>query len=77
MNIEEAIHRATVHGNSTGQIALGEFILKNYGSELSPKLTSFIERVLQNEYENIGTDMGKPAEDVALEVSKIMEDRLN
>lgn len=71
--IEDLIHQATEHGNSIGQTALAEFILKSYGHELSPKLTQFLEKVSQNEYDKIAKTLDKPAEDIALEVGKIME----
>ncbi len=71
--MEELIREGTQQGNSTGQIALGEFILKGYDNELSPKLKSFLEMVLRVEYEKVGKYVDEPAEDVAFEVNKIME----
>lgn len=72
MTNEEALKKGAVHGNSIGQVALSEFILKAYGNELSPKLTSFLERLLETEYNKIAAEVGKPAEDVALEVAEVL-----
>jgi hypothetical protein len=77
MNFEKLVHKATAHGNSIGQTALAEFILKSYKDEISPKLTRFLERLLQGEYENIGNNLGQAGEDVATQVHQIMEERVN
>ena len=63
-------------GNDVGQIAICEFILAEYGSELSDNLEKFLRKVLQSSYENMGGFVGRPPEDVALDVAKIMEARL-
>lgn len=73
MSIEEAMKKATAQGNSLGQIALSEFILKAYAQELSPRLTQFFETVLRAEYDSLGKDLDRPAEDIALEVGDILE----
>lgn len=73
MDFNELVKKATLHGNSLGQIALCEFILKSYREELPPNLISLLEKILQVEYESVGREFDKPAEDVALVVSEILE----
>lgn len=70
--IEQLAQGAIEHGTHIGQTSLAEFLLKEYGYELSPRLKTFLQRVCNNGYDKIGATVGKPAEDVALEVSKVM-----
>jgi hypothetical protein len=69
---DELVRQAIEHGNSIGQVALAEFILKEYEDELSPKLKMFLSKVNQSSYEAIGKCLDEPAEDVALQVSEII-----
>lgn len=73
---EEMITKAIEHGNEIGQVALAEFILRDYGKELSYNLKRFLEKVCENSYTKIGNNAGKPAEDVALQVGQMMEKRM-
>lgn len=73
MTAQETLRKVTVHGSNIGQIALAEFILKSYEDELSPKLTIFLEKVVQNMCDSVGKTVDKPAEDVALAVSHIID----
>lgn len=70
---EDLVHQAVEHGSAVGQTALANFILRDYGHELSPILTLLLEKVAQNGYDSIGKDLEKPAEDIALEVGEIMK----
>ena len=73
MTGEELIHRAHEQGSAAGQIALAEFILKSYGHTLDPRLKRFLEKAKQDCYETVAQNLDMPAEDVALEVSKIAD----
>jgi len=76
MTFDEVIGTAHAQGCSVGQVALAEFILATYAEELSPMLTNLLQKVCNAEYDHIAENIGKPAEDVALSVSRIMEARL-
>lgn len=66
------ITQAIQHGSAVGQTALAEFILRDYGEEISPELTLLLRKVAFNGCEDIARDLERPAEDIALEVSKII-----
>lgn len=73
MNEEELIQRAIAHGASIGQTSLANFIIRDYGHNLSPELTLFLNKLSQKCYEDLSKDLERPAEDVALEVEEIMK----
>lgn len=70
---EELVSKAMHHGGATGQIALAEFILKSYENELSPLLTTFLNKVAQDGYKVIAENTGLPSEDIALQVSDMLK----
>jgi hypothetical protein len=74
--VKEFVHLAVEHGSNIGQVSLAQFILKEYGHELSPKFRMFLDKVCQNSYEDIGNTLSKPAEDIALQVAGMIATKL-
>jgi len=72
MEIKDMLSKAHKQGCSVGELALAEFILKSYAGEISPTLKAFLEKIAQSGYVDISENVGKPAEDVALQVSDIL-----
>lgn len=70
MSTEKLVSDAIDCGTSIGQSSLAEFILRQYDGEISPRMRLFLEKINQSSYENIGKQLHKPSEDVALEVDK-------
>lgn len=75
-SVEELISKAYSEGTNTGEIALSEFILNVYKDDISNKLKRFLEKVNSIGYENASKTIGRPAEDIALEVENIFKARL-
>lgn len=70
---KELITLAHEQGANAGQIALSEFLLKAYKGQMSTKLETFLAKVANDGYEGVAKNLDMPAEDVALEVSQIID----
>lgn len=73
MKVEELIKTAQENGCNAGQIALIEYIFRDYSDDLSPELKTFLEKILRTCYEDSARIIGKPAEDVALMMSNVLQ----
>ena len=60
-------------GVSAGQIALGEYILRNFKGQMSPMLEKFLDKVVNIEYGNMSELSDYPAEDIALKVGELFK----
>jgi len=76
MEGEELLKKAHAQGAAAGQIAISEFVLKSYGHTLDPRLTRFLEKVKADCYETIGGILEQPAEDIALKVTRMVDEHV-
>ncbi len=73
---EDDIKEAMEIGMSGGQVSIAEYVLKVYSGEMSERLKLFLQKVVNQEYAKLGKGFGKPSEDIALEVTEILEKSL-
>lgn len=60
-------------GVNVGQIALCEYLLKSYKGQMSTQMEDFLSKVAQESYEKASENLDKPAEDIALQVTQILD----
>lgn len=69
----ELIKKGMEIGVCAGEIAAGEYILKNFKGQMSTGLEGFIEKVLAKAYQSLEGDFDTPAEDIALQVNELFD----
>jgi len=69
---EQDIKEANSVGLAAGQIAMGEYILTQYSSSISPELERFIRKAIAQEYDKMEVITGRPAEDIATSILNLM-----
>lgn len=77
MYSEDDIRLAHRQGGAVGEIALAEFILKQYSEDISPMLSALLQKVADDGYRRVAVISDKPAEDIALATKDILDKIMN
>ncbi len=73
---EEDVQEAMEIGAAGGQVAIAEYILKAYSSQMGHRLREFLNVVAEQQYVKLGDKLDSPSEDIALKVNEVIDSRI-